>query len=129
MIPIYLAALLVCFLSSKALAGAPEIGPFLFPRQLNAGMRASVQCAVTIGDPPFEFTWFKDGQKLVESSGVSTRKIDDFTSNLVISKVEAGSNGNYTCKVSNSAGFDHKSAVLSVKGIRLFVYFFLRHKQ
>ncbi|KAF8765095.1 Titin like protein [Argiope bruennichi] len=95
--------------------GVPEIGPFLFPEQLNAGMRASVQCAVTIGDPPFEFTWYKDSQKLVETSGVSTRKIDDFTSNLVISKVEAGSNGNYTCKVSNSMGFDSKSAVLSVK--------------
>ncbi|GIY15759.1 titin [Caerostris darwini] len=94
---------------------SPEIGPFLFPKQLNAGMRASVICTVTIGNPPFEFTWFKDEAKVIETRGISLRKIDEFTSNLVISKVEAESNGNYTCKVSNSAGFDQKSAVLLVK--------------
>ncbi|GFX61408.1 ig-like domain-containing protein [Trichonephila clavipes] len=80
-------------------------------------MRASVQCAVVSGNPPFEFAWFKDDQKLTEVHGVSIRKFDDFTSNLVIAKVEADSNGNYTCKVSNSAGSDQKAAVLSVKGI------------
>ncbi|GFT08363.1 titin [Nephila pilipes] len=98
-----------------AIADIPQVGPFLFPKQLDAGMRASVQCAVMSGDPPFEFTWLKDDQKLTEVRGVSVRKFDDFTSNLVIAKVEADSNGNYTCRVSNSAGFDEKSALLSVK--------------
>ncbi|GIZ01134.1 titin [Caerostris extrusa] len=93
---------------------APQISPFLFQRTefRYAGIR---QCAVMIGDPPFEFTWFKDGQKLTNIHGVSIGKFDDFTSNLVISKVDAGSNGNYTCKVANNAGLDEKSAMLSVK--------------
>ncbi|GIY26984.1 titin [Caerostris extrusa] len=78
-------------------------------------MRESVQCSVMYGDPPFVFTWYKDNQKLIENQGLTTRKFDEFTSTLVISKVNADSNGNYTCRVSNSAGFDEQSAVLSVK--------------
>ncbi|GBM32186.1 Titin [Araneus ventricosus] len=93
----------------------PRISPFHFPGELDVGMRASVQCTVMTGDPPFEFTWYKDEQKLSDTHSISIRKFDDFTFTLVISKVEANSNGNYTCKVANAKGFDEKSAVLSVK--------------
>ncbi|KAF8765093.1 Down syndrome cell adhesion molecule like protein [Argiope bruennichi] len=95
--------------------GEPKIKPFQFSVDLELGMREAVHCIVTFGDPPFEFSWCKDGQLLVNTRGVSHRKTDDFTSNLVISKVDADSNGNYTCKVTNAAGFDEKSAVLSVR--------------
>ncbi|GFX61406.1 uncharacterized protein TNCV_823121 [Trichonephila clavipes] len=107
-------------------ADAPKIGPFQFSGELDVGMRAIVVCAAMTGEPPFDFTWFKDDQKLIDTRGVSIKKFDDFTSNLVIAKVEADSNGNYTCKVSNSAGYDQKSAVLSVKDrfyVRPLLYF------
>ncbi|GFQ76432.1 titin [Trichonephila clavata] len=97
-------------------SGVPKINPFHFSGELDVGMRASVQCAVIYGDPPFRFTWSKDGHNLVDARGVSIGKFDDFTSNLVISKVDADSNGNYTCRVSNSKGSDEKSAELYVKG-------------
>ncbi|GIY60809.1 titin [Caerostris extrusa] len=96
-------------------SGAPKIKPFHFTADLNLGMRESVHCAIVYGDPPFEFSWLKDGKSLLDVRSVSIRKTDDFTSNLVISKVDADSNGNYTCRVSNSNGLDEKSAILSVK--------------
>ncbi|PRD20337.1 UNVERIFIED_CONTAM: Dscam2 [Trichonephila clavipes] len=94
----------------------PQIKTFHFSNVLQLGMRESVQCTVMSGDPPFEFSWLKDGQPLIDLRDVSIRKSDDFMSTLVITKVNADSNGNYTCRVSNSAGYDEKSAVLSAKG-------------
>ncbi|GBM32190.1 hypothetical protein AVEN_136736-1 [Araneus ventricosus] len=116
----WLALSLMFMIPSLASADAPKITPFHFSGELDTGMRATVVCAVMTGNPPFEFSWFKDGQKL-DTHEVSIRKFDDFTSNLVISKLDSNSNGNYTCKVSNSEGFDQKSAVLSVKGIFSFI--------
>lgn len=99
-------------------SSAPKINPFHFPSELAMGMRASVQCTVMLGDPPFDFAWFKDGQRLdTDHRRFSIRIIDDFTMNLVIASVDADSNGNFTCRVSNSVGYDEKSAVLSIKGI------------
>ncbi|PRD20338.1 UNVERIFIED_CONTAM: Dscam2 [Trichonephila clavipes] len=95
--------------------GVPKINPFHFSGELDVGMRASVQCAVIYGDPPFEFSWSKDGHKLMDVRSVSIRPFDDFTSTLVIAKVDADSNGNYSCKAANSKGFDEKSALLLVK--------------
>ncbi|GFY12183.1 titin [Trichonephila clavipes] len=96
--------------------GEPKIKSFHFSNELEMGMRESVRCNVLNGDPPFEFSWYKDGLPLKDARGISVRKTDEYDSILVISKVDADSNGNYTCKVSNSRGFDEKSAILSVKG-------------
>lgn len=98
-------------------ASSPKINPFHFPGELALGMRASVQCAVMFGDPPFEFTWFKDGVKVEDSRRISIRKFDEFTLNLVIAHVDAESNGNFTCRVSNSEGYDEKAALLTIKGM------------
>ncbi|GFQ76423.1 titin [Trichonephila clavata] len=96
--------------------GEPKIKSFHFSNELELGMRESVRCNVLSGDPPFEFSWLKDGLALMDARGISVRKTDEYDSILIISKVDADSNGNYTCKVSNSRGFDEKSAMLSVKG-------------
>lgn len=101
-------------------SSAPKINPFHFPSELATGMRASVLCTVMAGEPPFEFAWFKDGEKLENERKFSIKKFDDFTLNLVISSVDADSNGNFTCRVSNSFGYDQKSAVLSIKGMYNF---------
>ncbi|GFU34777.1 titin [Nephila pilipes] len=105
----------------SAETGEPKIKPFQFSTDINLGMREAVHCIVTYGEPPFEFMWFKDGQLLESIRGISYRKTDEFMSSLVISKVDADSNGNYTCRVTNSVGSDQKSAVLSVKGKKRFV--------
>ncbi|GIY43239.1 titin [Caerostris extrusa] len=40
----------------------PKIVPFHFAADLDVGTRVSVQCTVMVGNPPFDFAWFKDGQ-------------------------------------------------------------------
>ncbi|XP_055946697.1 cell adhesion molecule DSCAM-like isoform X7 [Argiope bruennichi] len=112
---LYSAVFLFVVNCSASESGAPKINPFHFSQELNVGMRTSILCAIIYGDAPFEFTWFKDGQKLSETHAISIKTFDDFTSTLAISKVDAESNGNYTCRASNSRGFDEKSALLSVK--------------
>lgn len=74
-------------------------------------------CVVTDGDPPFDFEWSKDFRPLTtDDKGVLIRQMDDFTSFLTIEKLSADSNGNYTCRVSNAQGHDHKSDTLSMRG-------------
>lgn len=94
---------------------APTISQFHFADELNIGMRAAVTCAVIDGDPPFQFTWSKDGKVLQENDRVSF-KTHDFMSTLVISNLGPESNGKYTCSVTNAAGKDEKFSTLNMKG-------------
>lgn len=73
-------------------------------------------CVVVDGDPPFKFTWFKDGKDVTDIPGISSAVVDDFTSTLSIETLGALSNGNYSCRVSNNAGMDEKHDVLLVNG-------------
>lgn len=98
----------------------PKIKPFNFSDDLEEGLRTGVICMVTDGDPPFEFQWSKDGHSLTtDNKGISIRKMDDFTSFLTIERLDADSNGNYTCRVSNAQGNDQKSNTLSMRGKHL----------
>lgn len=82
-------------------------------------------CTVVDGDPPFSFTWYKDGAELKEIQGFNIQETSDgFTSTLSIPKLEASSNGNYSCKVSNSKGMDKKYGMLLVKGSYCIYIFF-----
>ena len=92
-----------------------EIKPFHFSGALKTGKRTSVTCLVTDGQPPFKFTWLKDGQELSESNSVVIRLFDDYTSILALTNLGPDSNGNYTCKVSNVVGTTQYSDVLLMK--------------
>lgn len=86
-------------------------------------MRAAVICAVISGDPPFSFAWYKDEQLIKDHSSISVKNIDEFTSHLAITRLGPESNGNYTCKVTNSGGTDEKFDVLSMKGKEISTLF------
>lgn len=90
------------------------------------GKRTAVFCTVIDGDPPFSFSWFKDGRELKEGSGFNLQEAPDgFSSTLSIPKLEANSNGNYSCRVTNSKGNDEKHSILLVKGNDyIYIYFF-----
>lgn len=92
-----------------------EIKPFHFSGVLKTGKRTSVTCLVTDGQPPFKFTWLKDGQEIPQSSSIVIRLFDDYTSILALTNLGPDSNGNYTCKVSNAAGTTQYSDVLLMK--------------
>lgn len=94
------------------------MGPFQFAKQLTVGMRATLTCAVLDGDPPFDFSWYKDGVSLQETNQISL-KSHEFMSTLVISNLGPYSNGNYTCRVSNQGGKDEQFSVLNIKGEKL----------
>lgn len=79
-------------------------------------------CVVIDGEPPFKFTWLKDGKEVTNLEGISTVVVDDFTSTLTIAKLGALSNGNYSCKVSNDAGIDEKYDVLRINGEIIFYH-------
>ena len=72
-------------------------------------------CAVVDGDPPFQFVWLKDAKELAESSSLSIRRIDDYTSKLDITNLGPEHNGNYTCRASNTAGSNQHSSMLLMK--------------
>ncbi|XP_022253428.1 Down syndrome cell adhesion molecule-like protein 1 isoform X2 [Limulus polyphemus] len=91
----------------------PAISPFQFPSDAVVGMRIRIMCSVILGDPPFHFTWLKDGVILSASYGLSVQYFQDYsilsTTNLV-----PKNSGNYTCSVSNGAGTASNSALLIV---------------
>ncbi|GFR28229.1 titin [Trichonephila clavata] len=99
----------------------PRIKPFHFSDELSEGLRTAVMCVIIDGDRPFDFKWFKDGEPLVTNKGqFAVESFNDFTSILTIEHLNSESNGNYSCRVTNSAGFDEKSGFLMMKGeIRL----------
>ncbi|GFU34780.1 ig-like domain-containing protein [Nephila pilipes] len=105
---------LLCWIINYSEAIKPEIHAFHFGRMLKSGQRVSVMCAVTVGQPPFTFTWFKDGTVVSESETVTIRNIDEFNSNLAIIKLGPEHNGNYTCRVTNNGGSSEQSDVLSM---------------
>ncbi|XP_035205756.1 Down syndrome cell adhesion molecule-like protein Dscam2 isoform X2 [Stegodyphus dumicola] len=94
----------------------PEIRPFHFVGELKLGKRTAVACSVIDGDPPFVFTWLKDGLVLKNNQEFSIANVDDYLSTLTIFKPGPDSNGNYTCRVSNTAGKDEKHDILLIKG-------------
>ncbi|GFR28228.1 titin [Trichonephila clavata] len=105
------------------LAGSrpPRIKPFNFSGDLSEGLRIMVMCGIMDGDGPFDFRWLKDGEPLLSQKGhFSIESFNDFTSILTIEHLNALSNGNYTCRVTNLAGSDEKSDVLTMKGETVF---------
>ncbi|XP_076327077.1 cell adhesion molecule Dscam1-like isoform X2 [Tachypleus tridentatus] len=91
----------------------PAVSPFQFPSDAVVGMRIRIMCSVILGDPPFHFSWLKDGVVLSASYGLSVQYFQDYsilsTTNLV-----PKNSGNYTCSVSNGAGTASNSALLVV---------------
>ncbi|GAB6032243.1 Down syndrome cell adhesion molecule-like protein 1 [Chamberlinius hualienensis] len=80
------------------------------------GMRAHVTCAISQGDLPVTFEWFKNGEAISSSDlGIITRKYDDNTDSLSIENVESRHSGNYTCVARNVAGEAKHTALLMVR--------------
>ncbi|GIY15765.1 titin [Caerostris darwini] len=112
---VFIIGLLQLFLlASYSEATKPEINPFHFGRTLKIGERVSVTCAVRVGQSPFTFLWLKDGSAIQEMEAITIRNIDEFNSNLAITRLGPEHNGNYTCRVSNRKGSSEQSDVLTM---------------
>ncbi|GIY60806.1 titin, partial [Caerostris extrusa] len=106
-------------------ATKPEINPFHFGT-LKIGERVSVTCVVRVGQPPFTFTWLKDGSTIQEMEVITIRNIDEFNSNLAITRLGPEHNGNYTCRVSNRKGSSEQSDVLTMMDQPPLIFIWLK---
>ncbi|XP_025016016.1 Down syndrome cell adhesion molecule-like protein Dscam2 [Tetranychus urticae] len=79
------------------------------------GGKTTVACMVDDGEPPFEFNWFKDEQKIQHDSTIHIDKLRD-SSILTIEQMSSSHNGKYTCNVKNMYGSDTPAIEIAVEG-------------
>jgi len=89
----------------------------LFDGEANSGDNAQLTCHVSKGDRPLQLSWSFHGRELSSHMGLTTTKIGDSISVLVIASVTAGHSGNYTCTARNPAGVANHTATLQVNGM------------
>ena len=70
------------------------------------------------GNLPIAFGWDKNGGRLspAEDATLSIRSNDQYSSTLIIDRLQFGHRGNYTCTASNAAGSATFTAELTVNG-------------
>jgi hypothetical protein len=84
---------------------------------LREGMRAVISCHILEGDLPVTFRWERNGQPLNEQSlGASTRRLDEYSTSLIIERIMSSHSGNYTCVAQNVAGLESFTVPLTVNG-------------
>ncbi|XP_017771587.1 PREDICTED: Down syndrome cell adhesion molecule-like protein Dscam2 [Nicrophorus vespilloides] len=83
---------------------------------LREGMRAAITCQIMEGDLPINFRWERNGKPVSNNVALGTvvRRIDEFSSSLVIDQVSSAHTGNYTCIASNVAGAERYVVPLTV---------------
>ncbi|KAH7936604.1 hypothetical protein HPB49_001639 [Dermacentor silvarum] len=92
----------------------PSIPPFQFPKNLEVQQRISVICTISVGEKPLQFAWLKDGSALASGSGHVRIADNAESSTLHIDVLTLESAGNYTCSVTNKAGYTSYTALLVV---------------
>uniref|UniRef100_A0A8C9EUT3 Ig-like domain-containing protein n=1 Tax=Pavo cristatus TaxID=9049 RepID=A0A8C9EUT3_PAVCR len=79
------------------------------------GSSIQMECKVS-GSLPISAKWFKDGKEITDSAKYRSLCHEN-TMSLEIANLELTDTANYTCNVSNIAGSDSCSAVLTVKAL------------
>lgn len=83
------------------------------------GSSIHMECKVS-GSLPITAKWFKDGKEIPESAKYR-HLCHENTVSLEVNYLELTDSGNYTCSVTNVAGSDSCSAVLTVKGLDFYL--------
>lgn len=82
---------------------------------LREGMRAAISCQVLEGDLPLTFKWQRNNKDDI-GAGATVRRLDEYSTSLVIEKIESSHSANYTCIVQNIAGSESFTVPLTVNG-------------
>lgn len=106
------------FLNNMVIVVVPRILPFSFGESsIFAGQSAQVTCFVSEGDPPLDITWTFQGQN-PSQYGVSTTRVGNKASMLVIDAASFQHQGDYSCMAKNPAGVTVYNTSLQVHGSR-----------
>ncbi|XP_055946479.1 cell adhesion molecule DSCAM-like isoform X2 [Argiope bruennichi] len=98
----------------------PKLMPLSRIAQLRKGERYHVTCSTSDGSPPLTFTWSKDGETIEPRENppspteIGIRRLDEFSTSLVVEDVQEQHTGNYSCTVANAAGRDSGTTSLQV---------------
>jgi hypothetical protein len=108
----------------KCYLEAPKLLPLPPKTELSEGSSFRLFCYSSAGTKPLFYQWSKNGQNLVNNPH-SSFKIETFKDNsqFGIEKVDRNDSGNYSCIARNAFGTDIQSALLIVKGLKIFIYF------
>jgi hypothetical protein len=94
----------------------PKIMPIAsMTNMYREGMRATISCIILEGDLPVSFKWERNGKQIFGTGNNEiVRRLDEYSSNLVIEKISSDHSGNYTCIASNNAGVEKYTVPLTV---------------
>lgn len=81
---------------------------------LREGMRAAISCQILEGDLPVSFRWERSGKQILGTGNEVIRRLDEYSTSLVIEKISSDFSGNYTCIASNVAGIEKFTVPLTV---------------
>lgn len=81
---------------------------------LREGMRAAISCQILEGDLPVSFRWERNGKQILGTGNELIRRLDEYSTSLVIEKISSDYSGNYTCIASNVAGVEKFTVPLTV---------------
>ncbi|XP_075252663.1 cell adhesion molecule DSCAM-like isoform X5 [Convolutriloba macropyga] len=99
---------------SVSVAFAPEISPLDLGKR-TAGQRFSATCVASVGDPPIQISWYRNGQ-LIDTNNKYDIKLLSASAMSIISfnSLASYQSGNYTCTAVNSVGSASYTGYLSV---------------
>lgn len=81
---------------------------------LREGMRAAISCQILEGDLPVSFRWERNGKQVLGTGNVVIRRLDEYSTSMVIEKITSEFSGNYTCIANNIAGTEKFTVPLTV---------------
>ncbi|XP_074593818.1 cell adhesion molecule Dscam2-like [Brevipalpus obovatus] len=106
---------ILSLIDSVFLNESPKIS--LKPQKLiqKAGQPTDFTCTIQRGSLPVQFEWLKDG-KSIESTTKLEIDTSKKSSALFLQSLSISDGGNYSCRASNSFGFDQSTSNLIVEG-------------
>ena len=105
------------FTIKSCISEPPEVVPITFGKDVfDEGSSAQILCSVSAGDEPMTLTWSFHGNNISTDSGIMTNNFGSKASLLMISSVNHGHRGRYTCLAKNKAGTATSTADLRVNG-------------
>ena len=97
-------------------ARKPEIVAFPSIFTVESKEFYELNCNLLKGTKPIHFEWFKNDIFMTSDMNLSI-DYKPSSSRLTFSEFQSEHSGNYTCKASNSDGFDQSSTILQIKGL------------